>query len=113
MPVGSCGEEPECFGRNRVFVQSCSQFAAGDPSGVRRSHDLPEQRVVGVTTQVESQVLFQLIDDGEATVGAGLLPASTAASAGHVGGVRLMQLHNLGTDMWFQGRVVVVQAVCR
>ena len=54
----------ECVEGSEEFVDSCSEFAGGTLFGAR-SQVLPEDGVVGVTTEVECQVLLELVDVGK------------------------------------------------
>ena len=91
------------------LVDGVGQIAFGARSAVA-GHVRPEDRVVGVATQVEGQVLFPQVDCGKVTGFAGcfqLLQCSVCA--GHVVGMVLVvvQLHDLCRDIGLQCRVIV------
>ena len=106
----SCGElSLECVERSEEFLDGFSQLAFRLAAAVRR-HVLPENRVVGVATEVERQILLQLVDRGEVAL---LLRFGKlfegGVSAGHICVVMLVvvQLHNLAGNVRFQRGVVV------
>ena len=113
LQSGSGGGEVllEGFKRTEVFINRCSEFAAGTVGGVgSRTHHFPKGAVVRVSAQVESEVLFELVNRGKVAGRAGFFELfQSRVRAVYIVGVVLVvvQLHDFAGDVRLQSSVIV------
>jgi hypothetical protein len=108
-----CGGEvgDELVERAKELIDRGREFALGLVSAIRRQVR-PEDRVVDVTTEVESQVFLETVDVGERAGRAGLGHGfECTVGARDVGRVvlRVVQLHDASADVRLERGVVVAE----